>query len=44
MIATLGVMIVLHFSDLVIVFPDTAWGCVIVGVVIQLWCMAFSKT
>jgi hypothetical protein len=43
MIATMGVMLVLYFSDLAITFPDTAWGLVTVGIVIELWIKAFNK-
>lgn len=43
MIATMGIMVVLHFSDLAITFPDTAWGMVGVGIVIEIWVKLFSK-
>jgi len=43
MIAVMGMMIVLHFSDLVITFPNEAWGLVGVGIVIEVWIKIFSK-
>ncbi len=43
MIATMGIMIVLHFSDLVITFPNEAWGIVTVGIAIELWIKMFNK-
>jgi len=43
MIAVLGVMLVLHVSDLVITFPNEAWGMVGVGIVIELWIKYFNK-
>ncbi len=43
MIATMGVMLVLHFSSLEVIFPDTLWGLVFVGIVIQLW-IIFGRT
>ena len=43
MIATMGVMLVLHFSSLLIVFPNEAWGMVGVGIVVELWIRFLSK-
>ena len=37
MITVMGMMLVLHFSDMIITFPNEAWGMVAVGIVIQLW-------
>ena len=43
MIAVLGVMLVLYSSDLMITFPNEAWGIVGVGIVIELWIKFFCK-
>lgn len=43
MIATMGVMVVLHFSSMEITFPETVWGIVFVGIVVQVW-VSVSKT
>lgn len=37
MIAVMGMMLVLYFSDLQIVFPNEAWGMVTVGIAIEIW-------
>ncbi len=43
MIATMGIMLVLHFSDLMITFPPEAWGIVTVGIVIEGWIRLFTR-
>ena len=43
MITTMGIMLVLHFSDMVITFPNEAWGLVGVGIVVELWIKVLNK-